>query len=331
MFLLFALIPFHVFGQGLPLITEYSPEEYNSHKQNWAAVQGPDGRMYVGNSAGILIFDGVDWEFHHVGGQNVVRSLEAAGDSTIYYGGQNEFGYIGRDSLNQASIVSLRDSYLPDSLEFGSVSGVREYDGNIYFTSRSYIFRYTGSEVQVIEAETSFTQIFWLDEKLHAFQREIGVMELRDTTLTLVPDGDRMKDEFLYGSVTFDDEDLIFSRPSGITRFRDGEFINAESDWISGMVENRIYRVAKVDESTFAVGTLYGGIYIADRNLNLLDVIDQQKGLRTNLVYNLITDSEKNIWALLDDGINLIHHGQPVTTYGESKKPVWCRNRARAN
>ncbi|WP_340103394.1 sensor histidine kinase [Rhodohalobacter sp. 8-1] len=317
--LFFALIPVHILGQGIPLITEYTSEEYNSHRQNWAAVQGADGRMYVGNSAGIVIFDGSDWEYNHVGGGNVVRSFERASDSTIYYGGQNEFGFIGRDSLNSTAIVSLRESYLPDSLEFGAVSSIVEYEGSIYFQASSYIFKYSGSEVQTLEAETSFTRIFLLDKKLHVFQREKGVMELKDASLRLIPGGDRFKDEIVYGTVSFGSEDLLFSRPSGITVFRNGDFIKPGHDWISEMVDNRIYRVTKVDESTFAVGTLAGGVYIADRNLNLLHVIDEQKGLRTNLVYNLFTDTEKNIWALLDDGINLIHYGQPVTTYDERK------------
>lgn len=317
--LLFALIPLHLFGQGIPLMTEYSPETYNSHRQNWAAVQGMDGRMYIGNSAGILIFDGSEWEFHHVGGGNIVRSFEAANDSTIYYGGQNEFGYISRDSLNNASIKSLRNIHLPDSLEFRDVSSVVEYRDDIYFQSSSHIFKYTGNEVIPIEAETSFTRVFLLDDKLHAFQREIGVMELQDTTLNLIDGGDQFKDGVVYGAICFDDEELIFSRPFGISIYRNGEFISQEQNWINEMVENRIYRVAKVNESTFAVGTLAGGVYIADRNMNLLDVIDEQKGLRTNLVYNLYTDAEKNIWALLDNGINLIHYGQPVTTYDERK------------
>lgn len=317
--LLFALIPLHLFGQGIPLMTEYSPETYNSHRQNWAAVQGMDGRMYIGNSAGILIFDGSEWEFHHVGGGNIVRSFEAANDSTIYYGGQNEFGYISRDSLNNASIKSLRNIHLPDSLEFRDVSSVVEYRDDIYFQSSSHIFKYTGNEVIPIEAETSFTRVFLLDDKLHAFQREIGVMELQDTTLNLIDGGDQFKDGVVYGAICFDDEELIFSRPFGISIYRNGEFISQEQNWINEMVENRIYRVAKVNESTFAVGTLAGGVYIADRNLNLLDIVDEQKGLRTNLVYNLYTDAEKNIWTLLDDGIHLIHYGQPVTTFGERK------------
>lgn len=317
--LLFTLIPLQFFAQGIPLMTEYSLEEYNSHRQNWAAIQSTDGRMYIGNSGGILIFDGSEWENHHVGGGNIVRSLEVASDSTIYYGGQNEFGHITRDSLNNASVESLRNIHLPDSIEFRDVSSVVEYRDAIYFQSGRYIFKYTGDEVYSIESETSFTQIFMLNEKLHAFQRDIGVMELQDTSLTLIRDGNQFKDGIVYGAISFENTELLFSRPFGISIYRNGEFINPEHDWIGEVVENRIYRVAKVDEATFAIGTLAGGVYIADHNLNLLDVIDEQNGLRTDIVYNLYTDAEKNIWAMLDNGIHLIHYGQPVTNYDEQK------------
>jgi len=42
---------------GLPLITNYSPEEYNAGIQNWAAVRDHRGLLYMANNQGLLEFD----------------------------------------------------------------------------------------------------------------------------------------------------------------------------------------------------------------------------------------------------------------------------------
>ena len=317
--LVFALFPLHLSGQGVPLMTQYSSDEYNSHRQNWAVTQATDGKLYVGNSAGILIFDGSEWRLHRVGGDNVVRSLETASDGRVYYGGQNDFGYVSHDNLNRATAESIRNLHLPDSVEFGSVSSIAEYRDAIYFQSDSYIFKYAENRTSIIKAETVFTYLITIGGTLYAHQRNTGIKEVADTMLV----SDALSEQFnasrVYGSISFDNEDFIFSRPDGITIQRDGTFYNPQVEWFQHLLDERLYRVAKIDESRFAVATLAGGIYIADRDMNLIDVIDETKGLPTNLVYNLYTDNEKNIWAALDNGISVIHYGQPVSTFGENE------------
>ncbi|MBU2223048.1 MAG: hypothetical protein KKB00_03340, partial [Gammaproteobacteria bacterium] len=47
---------------GLPLLKNYKPKEYNAGTQNWAIVQDQRGILYVGNNVGVLEFDGVHWQ-----------------------------------------------------------------------------------------------------------------------------------------------------------------------------------------------------------------------------------------------------------------------------
>lgn len=318
--LILFLFPIQLAGQGVPLMTEFSSDEYNSHRQNWAVTQGGDGRMYVGNSAGILIYDGAEWEYVRVGGDYVVRSLETSSDGRVYYGGENDFGYVTQDGLNSATAQSISEIHLPDSLEFGSITSIAEYRDAIYFQASDYIFRYAENQVSIINAETAFRYLIKLRGTLYAHQPNVGIKEVADTVLTSGYSSEQLETPRVYGSVSFENEVFIFSRTHGIAIYRDGEFYYPNNEWIQSIIENRLYRVAKIDEYRFAVATLRGGIYIADRDLNLLNVIDESKGLRTNLVYNVFTDSEKNIWAALDNGISVIHYGQPITTFGEQKE-----------
>ncbi|REL38890.1 hypothetical protein DYD21_02755 [Rhodohalobacter sp. SW132] len=315
--LLLASIPHQVFGQGVPLMTHFSPEEYDAHRQNWAAAQGHDGKMYIGNSAGILIYDGSNWQHLSVSTGNIVRTLKVASDSLIYYGGQNEFGVVQHDSLNNPIVRSLRNTLVADTLELGPVSSIKEHDNAIYFQSSNHIFIYTENRIDVIEAETSFTPMVTLDNELHVHQRGIGIMRVDGATLSAIPGGEQFSGSEVYGGVSFDDKNLIFTRDFGITVYENGNFEDADNEWISQISDQLVWRVAKIDSATFAIGTLLGGVFIADKDLNLLNVVNEQKGLQTNLVYNLFTDHENNIWAALDNGISIIHYGQPLSTYGE--------------
>ena len=46
---------------GLPYIRNFSPEEYQSSKQNWCAVQDFRGMLYIANTRGVLEYDGINW------------------------------------------------------------------------------------------------------------------------------------------------------------------------------------------------------------------------------------------------------------------------------
>ena len=66
-------MPAQVQDLGAPIITNYEPEQFKAHIQNWVAVQDHRGVMYFGNSSGILEFDGQRWQLiptrkcHHPG------------------------------------------------------------------------------------------------------------------------------------------------------------------------------------------------------------------------------------------------------------------------
>ena len=46
---------------GKPFIHNYYPKEYKRHAQNWTSLQDDRGVLYVGNSDGLMEFDGENW------------------------------------------------------------------------------------------------------------------------------------------------------------------------------------------------------------------------------------------------------------------------------
>jgi hypothetical protein len=47
----------------LPYIVNYSKKEHKAHDQNWCIVEDSLGLIYVGNHTGLLVFDGLEFDF----------------------------------------------------------------------------------------------------------------------------------------------------------------------------------------------------------------------------------------------------------------------------
>ncbi len=86
-----------VFGReaGIPIIRNYTIEEYRAAQQNWAIAQDRSGIMYFGNSNGLLEFDGVSWRLTRL---PIVRSLAIDTTGRIYVGLENDLGYLEPDT-----------------------------------------------------------------------------------------------------------------------------------------------------------------------------------------------------------------------------------------
>ena len=87
--------------QGLPLVTNYSPEQYKAGIQNWDIIQDNSGFIYAANNLGLLIFDGISWERYEINNTKV-RSIHQGSDDNIYVGSQGGFGY-----LNSIMVVTF--------------------------------------------------------------------------------------------------------------------------------------------------------------------------------------------------------------------------------
>jgi hypothetical protein len=79
---------------GIPFIRNYERTEYLGGRQTWDIAQNNQNLIYFANNAGVLEFDGTNWNSYQVTNRSVVRSVELDDDGRIYVGAYNEFGYL---------------------------------------------------------------------------------------------------------------------------------------------------------------------------------------------------------------------------------------------
>jgi len=320
-FFFLLLYPELIYSQGIPLIRNIAPDHYENNRQNWAFAQDSAGIIYVGNSSGLLVYDGVEWSATHTLKPVVlIRSLLTASNGTIYYSGVDDFGYIGRDSLGTVKLVSLHDVHGLDSLNYGHIRRTAEYNGDVYFQTPDYLFKYNyaSDDVDVIEADHKFDQLLMLGDRMTVHIEKKGLYELNGEKFAKVEGSGLFSDDKVFSIENFENHSLVFSREHGITKYKNGRFTTLKNRAGQLVSDYNIYRTAQFKDGKIAVATLNGGILIVDSNGVLLNIINDKKGLPTNIVYNVFIDSESTLWAALDNGISRIYLNKKVTRINES-------------
>lgn len=81
---------------GQPEIANFRPRDYQAAPVNAAIAQDSLGLVYVANDAGVLVFDGVQWQRIALPGSGPATSICSA-NGKIFVGGNNELGYLAPD------------------------------------------------------------------------------------------------------------------------------------------------------------------------------------------------------------------------------------------
>ncbi|MDO4497171.1 MAG: ATP-binding protein [Bacteroidales bacterium] len=120
-------------GLGIPFFRNFSSKEYEGHNRNFGIENDDQGRVFVANFEGLLIYDGYCWKMHHTPGISRVTSVFRDSQGTIWFGGNNVVGYLTFDD-NGVSTNYLTDD-IDENIKLGEVSTFFEQGGKLFFTT----------------------------------------------------------------------------------------------------------------------------------------------------------------------------------------------------
>lgn len=110
--------------KGLPFITNFHPRQYKhltTFPDTWAIVEDAQGVMVIGNSGGILRYNGTFWQFIETPAKSIVRALAKDANGRIYVGASDDLGYLATNKIGRQQFISLL-SYLPARLNINTRS-----------------------------------------------------------------------------------------------------------------------------------------------------------------------------------------------------------------
>ncbi|MGH7450803.1 MAG: hypothetical protein ACRENG_05625, partial [bacterium] len=303
---------------GIPYLRNYAPKEYGADVQNWTIVQDQRGVMYFGNNSGVLEYDGVSWRLIPTANNSAVRSLAVGDDGKIYVGAQSELGYLSPDSVGQLHYVSLRDSVPAEYRDFADIAKIYATTAGVYFQALDRFFLWSNNRMRVWKPATPFHLSFVVRDRLYIRQPGIGLMQMMENSLHLVPDGEKFAEARIYLMLPYDDHNiLIGTREQGLFLYDGAAAKPFPTEVDALLLESQIYHGAVLSNGHFALATLRGGVAIIDKAGKLQQLLDKAAGIQNDNVKFLFPDRQGGLWLALDNGLTRVEAPSPFSIYDE--------------
>ncbi|MFD1770509.1 helix-turn-helix and ligand-binding sensor domain-containing protein [Sphingobacterium suaedae] len=302
---------------GTPFVQNYTKSQYKAGNQNWSIAQGKDGIIYAANNNGLITFDGAYWDLYPLDNRSFVRSVALAPNGDVYVGGKEEFGYLHKVNgrLEYRKLSQLVDS---KTLENDEIWKILFLPDAVMFQSFSKFYLYRNNKIEVYHGHGE-SLLF-----AHQVKNKLWIEKIPSGLQSWSYAGFKSLSTPLSNILSIlpfsDNEQLVGTAKQGLFLLRDnGEIVpwNANSTVNKLLKEAQLNNGIKIDDQTFAFGTIKNGIFIIDRHGKLLQHIHKRNGLQNNTVLSMTLDRQGNIWAGLDNGIDRIQINSPFYYYND--------------
>ncbi|MFZ1728966.1 MAG: ATP-binding protein [Bacteroidota bacterium] len=310
---------------GLPVIENFltSSLRLPADATNWCSIRDARGILHVGNSDGILEYDGAVWRILKSKNGSPVFSLALGNDGIVYFGLHGAFGRIVADDSGHIHMDLLSDRLPESDRDFSYVYGVHAVGNAVWFRSAEGLFCWDGSNLNVIHRRNIFKQSHVVEGLLYVLIENVGLHLVGKTNVTLVPGGDALSTvgESVYFILPAGNGRLLVGTKLHGMLFYDGkEFTPAWTPAIRAELPKEPSCGVLLADSTWAIGTFRRGIWIIDRQGTVRRVFNTGAGLQDNGVISINVDKENMLWAALDNGLSRIAWPSSVTSFGRNSR-----------
>ncbi|WP_235298145.1 helix-turn-helix and ligand-binding sensor domain-containing protein [Portibacter marinus] len=309
--LTFFLSSVYCWSQEIPQIISFSPSEYNAHHQNWSITEGCDHNIYVANTDGVLIFNGLRWTLTKLPSNRRPRSVFRGSDCKVYVSGYESFGFIDISNPEQPIYKPVADSLLLGrNQEYWKIFGDST---RLMFQSFSEIFTYDYQHIKQLDNPGNIMLGTVADDEFILPKIESGVYQIKGDSIYekvyqyTLPDGSKV--------VGVSEGQIYVTQNQGLFRRTEKGYEPIDSDLNDRLKTSQVNSFLKTSDDQYVIGTILNGIYITDDLKSIRYHIDQSKGLSNNTVLNLHEDSHGNLWVGLDRGLDLVKINQPLLYY----------------
>lgn len=311
----FLLTSLALFGQkGNYFLSHFSPNQKQSDNVCFDIVQDPRGVFYFATQAGVLQFDGRNWDIIRTNGAAYAIELTENGD--LFVAGSKGFGKITLDESGLEIFTALYDQPDADYI-FQIVSLEKE----VYFLNDRNLFKYSplADSVVVIpstEVTGRFSSLNEIFGSVYISTESNGIFKSDHNDLVKsklpLPDSTtlifstHLDNNYLLGT----SDNRVFSCKENLAvkelQLEDAAYANAS------VVINATW----VNHELVALGTLRGGvIFMNPVTGETVEIINYNTGLPDNEIYTLVSDRNQNVWAAHSYGFTRIAPYLPLRSF----------------
>ncbi|MBX7096001.1 MAG: hypothetical protein K1X56_14870, partial [Flavobacteriales bacterium] len=304
-----------------PLIRNYGPRDYGKKQtpNNYNIIQDDRGMIYVGNTGGVLEFDGTGWRFIPVVQGAYVSALCMDENGIIYVGGSGFIGMIAPDK-NGDMVFSSLVGLIPDELQtFGLILRAHSTSEGIFFQGIQYLFQYKNGTISSYPATDSYHLSFTCNSTFYARDRGEGLISIEQGKRKVISADTLFLDNGIFGVLPWNEkQDLIVVRERGFYLLNK---TNSKIDILNN--DPSLFSILDITDVvpvnhhhiSFAVSTQSHGIFLFNEQGKALRQIDRRSGLSTDDITKLIVDRSGNLWGVSPSGFHFIRIDSPFEYY----------------
>ena len=311
-------------NNGLPIITNYEPDQYKGSPQNWQLSFLPSGKLIVANEFGLLTFNGRTWSLieEEVGYSS--RSILVT-DSVALLGIDNDILEMSADSSGKLIFKSILP-HLPDSISsFGRVRKIEIIKEKLVFLTDDFVFRIKGNQIESAYSEDKIQRLFWMNEVLYVTIQDQGLFRFQDNRFLPVIE---------HQLFTHNKPVKFWKKEKGFDVLTEkGQLYHVEVDvygygrkinllketFIEALDGDRVEEWYDFKNGWFGIAATESGFYVLNEDFQELFHLTEEDGLQNDEVYEAKMDRYGSIWLTLANGISKIDGTYPVTNYDNRK------------
>ena len=281
---------------GSPLMQRYTAKDFNASPQHFSITTDKAGNLFVGNSEGVLKFDGSTWELIELPGKQIVRDLVRGQDNKIYVASYDTFGELVSDKdgkINYQELLTL-SGLTGKQQRIGIVWEVVSTPQGVYFRAEEALFfiSYDRKTIQSWPMSVDVRSIFPQKNTLYARVDGLGFSKLVNGKLQLEPGGEAFSKRALAGIIDKGNWRLLVS---------DDGFYRADQTGIKRLANNagmelagsQAYEVLALADGSFIVGTRLGELFRFGQDFAVLERLK----LGSFAVAAMSVDNEGGLWV----------------------------------
>lgn len=296
------------FPLGLPEIRNFTSKDYQWHPKNFSVTQGKNGLIYIGNSYGILEYDGKMWRKILLPKGLDGHTMTRASEGQILVGSFNEYGTL----THQIDGTTTYQSRSATGQDVGEIEHVFTDNDRLFLATSQTVWMHSSNQLSVVvnsSSGLSFTRLI----KDYLYFQEDGTLFRKNLTNNAI-DQKFTLNKTVSGLIATPEDTLVV--------FENGGFYNID-ERNSFRPKNlpfdlKVSRAILLQSGQIAIASANRGLFVLDQSLQLMHHIDSRYGLLSDKIFDLTEDFEGNIWLALDNGISHITLQTPFTYYGQT-------------
>lgn len=304
------------FSQELPPINNFTPLAYNGGNQNWSVSQAANKYIYVGNNYGLLAYDGAFWQTYSSPNGSQIRSVKVI-DQLVYTGCYMEFGYWQKDNfgnLKYQSLVPKLDIPMIEDEEFWNII---QLDKWVLFQSlqRIYVYDTQNESFSIINSESVRARIFNNNGAVYFQKSSEGLFKIENGVARLFSNDSVFKENIVIGLFDSKSGKIAVTEKNGFYLIDKNSVTKWQIAANAQLQDLNVYSSIQLKNGNFILGTISDGLLYINSSGELIDKINQQKGLFDNTVHSVFEDADGNLWLALNNGISVINLSSPFNEY----------------